>query len=75
MLANAIYMSYFPFSSVIVANIIYWIYIGIYTPMKMKSSMNTHVGAVSGSLPAILGYAAAGGALMGSINFFNFVPW
>ena len=37
------------------------IYVGIYTPMKQKSAYNTHVGAIAGSLPVIMGYAATGG--------------
>ena len=41
-----------------------WItYVPIYTPMKTRSSWNTTVGAVSGALPMMIGYTAAGGSL------------
>jgi heme O synthase-like polyprenyltransferase len=50
---------------------IYWIYIGIYTPMKRISTMNTHVGAISGSLPTSLGFAAAGSPLL--ISYHSFI--
>uniref|UniRef100_A0A7S4QCW4 Heme O synthase n=1 Tax=Alexandrium monilatum TaxID=311494 RepID=A0A7S4QCW4_9DINO len=34
-------------------------YAAVYTPMKVLSPYNTHVGAISGSLPTLLGFAAA----------------
>lgn len=41
-----------------------WItYVPIYTPLKTRSSWNTTVGAISGALPMMIGYTAAGGAL------------
>ena len=39
------------------------IYVCIYTPMKRVSSFCTTVGAVSGALPPVLGWVAAGGHL------------
>ncbi len=38
-------------------------YVPIYTPLKRHSSFNTTVGAVSGALPVLIGYTAAGGQL------------
>lgn len=38
-------------------------YVGVYTPMKRWTTMNTFVGALPGALPALGGYAAATGAL------------
>lgn len=39
-----------------------WVlYVPIYTPMKVRSEWNTTVGAVSGALPMMIGYTAAGG--------------
>jgi protoheme IX farnesyltransferase len=38
-------------------------YIGIYTPMKRKTSLCTLVGAVPGALPPVMGWAAARGSL------------
>ena len=39
-----------------------WIlYVVVYTPMKMRSPLNTAVGAVSGALPVAIGWLAADG--------------
>jgi len=44
-------------------------YILAYTPLKVITPYNTHVGAISGSLPVVLGFTAAlGSGLVGS-------PW
>eukprot|EP00403_Amphidinium_massartii_P020136 CAMPEP_0178416226 /NCGR_PEP_ID=MMETSP0689_2-20121128/23955_1 /TAXON_ID=160604 /ORGANISM="Amphidinium massartii, Strain CS-259" /LENGTH=426 /DNA_ID=CAMNT_0020037565 /DNA_START=88 /DNA_END=1369 /DNA_ORIENTATION=+ len=37
-------------------------YIAMYTPLKVVSPYNTHVGAISGSLPTLLGFTAAVGS-------------
>lgn len=34
-------------------------YAGVYTPMKVRSPYNTHIGAISGALPTLLGFSAA----------------
>lgn len=39
------------------------IYAWVYTPMKVRTPLNTAVGAVSGALPVLMGWSAAGGAL------------
>lgn len=39
------------------------IYNFIYTPLKYKSAICTYVGAISGSLPPVMGWAAAAGRL------------
>lgn len=39
------------------------IYAWVYTPLKRISSLNTAVGAVSGALPILIGWSAAGGEL------------
>jgi len=36
------------------------LYACVYTPLKVKSEYNTHVGALVGSLPVLIGFAAAG---------------
>lgn len=39
-----------------------WIlYVLVYTPMKSLTAFNTHVGAVAGALPVLIGAAAVGG--------------
>lgn len=40
-----------------------FVYVGAYTPLKVRSSASILVGAVSGALPPLVGYAAAKGAL------------
>lgn len=44
------------------ANIV--LYGQVYTPMKRWSVYNTHVGAVVGALPVVIGFAGGGGSLM-----------
>ncbi len=38
-------------------------YLLVYTPLKRKTTLNTHIGAVPGALPALIGWAAARGTL------------
>lgn len=66
--SNAIFLSFFPLSATYMANFIFFSYTLVYTPLKRISSINTTVGAISGSLPPFLGWLAAGGA------FFNEIP-
>jgi protoheme IX farnesyltransferase len=39
------------------------VYVFAYTPLKSRSPLNTAVGAVSGSLPILIGWTAAGAAI------------
>ncbi len=39
------------------------LYLGVYTPLKRITTLNTLVGAVPGALPPVLGWTAAGGSL------------
>ncbi len=81
LLSNVIYFSAFPLQASIMANVIYLSYISVYTPAKRVTTANTHFGAVSGSLPPILGYLAAGGSLTlpavvfgGTVTVLNPIP-
>ena len=48
-----------------------WIYVAVYTPLKRRSAANTLVGAVSGALPPLIGWTAAGAPLnAGAISLF-----
>ena len=38
-------------------------YVALYTPLKPRTSFGTVVGAISGALPPVLGWTAAGGSL------------
>jgi protoheme IX farnesyltransferase len=38
-------------------------YIGVYTPMKRRSTLNTVIGAVPGAIPPVMGFTAATGAI------------
>jgi heme o synthase len=55
-------------------------YLGVYTPLKRRTSLATLVGAVPGALPPVIGWAAARGSLDGGaavlfgILFFWQVP-
>lgn len=44
-------------------------YIFVYTPMKVRSAWNTAVGAVSGALPPMIGWAASAGAASESLAY------
>jgi protoheme IX farnesyltransferase len=49
-----------------------WItYVLLYTPLKSRTPFNTHVGAVSGALPVLIGAAAAGGRLEPALALFG----
>ncbi|PFH35982.1 prenyltransferase, UbiA family protein [Besnoitia besnoiti] len=39
------------------------LYAGVYTPLKTKNPYSTHVGAVVGAIPLLIGWSAAGGSL------------
>ncbi len=47
--------------SALAAGFSWLIYLLVYTPLKKKSSLATFVGAVSGALPPLIGWFAAGG--------------
>lgn len=48
-------------------------YLFVYTPMKRRSSWNTVVGAVSGALPPLIGWAGGNGTLLSWGSAFLFL--
>lgn len=56
------------------------LYLGVYTPLKRVSTLNTIVGAVPGAMPPLIGWAAAAGELSAgawalfALQFFWQVP-
>ena len=53
-----------PGTPVLVLGLVCWcLYVVLYTPLKTRSTLNTAVGAASGSLPIVMGWVAAGGSL------------
>jgi len=38
-------------------------YVAVYTPLKTRTTLNTHIGAIPGALPSLIGYAAVAGNL------------
>jgi protoheme IX farnesyltransferase len=51
-------------TAVAIALVTFLIYVAVYTPMKRHSSLATVIGAVPGALPPLIGWTAAGGALL-----------
>jgi len=41
----------------------WFLYVGVYTPMKARSPANTVVGAIAGAMPVLIGWTAAGAPL------------
>jgi protoheme IX farnesyltransferase len=39
------------------------LYVGVYTPLKSRTTLNTAIGAIPGALPPVIGWAAATGTL------------
>lgn len=50
-------------TSLIIATVV--IYLGVYTPMKKRSHWCTHIGAIPGALPPLIGWTAATGSIGG----------
>lgn len=47
------------------------VYLFVYTPLKQQSHVNTLVGAVSGALPPLIGWAGAAGPALGEGPYFR----
>lgn len=59
-------------SASVMAGATLFTYLFVYTPMKRVSTANTLVGAVSGALPPLIGWAAGGRSLLDPGSFFLF---
>ncbi|MCA9239330.1 MAG: heme o synthase [Planctomycetales bacterium] len=47
-----------------ILGLVSWLlYVAVYTPLKVRTPFNTTIGAVSGAIPIVMGWTAAGGAL------------
>merc|ERR1719313_1490373 len=60
---SGLYMAFGAPTAAVAASTI-GMYVGMYTPMKRLTPYNTHVGAVAGALPVLMGYTAAGCSLL-----------
>lgn len=47
-------------------------YVFVYTPLKIRTTFNTTVGAVAGALPVMIGYTATGGSVWGGSGWLLF---
>lgn len=48
-------------------------YVFVYTPMKVRTTLNTTVGAIAGALPVMIGYTATGGEVFSVAGWLLFV--
>lgn len=56
-------LAYVNWLATCVALMTWAVYVLLYTPLKTRSPLNTAVGAVSGALPVLIGWTAAGAAI------------
>lgn len=55
----------------LVAGLSFITYVIVYTPLKQVTTWNTHIGAIPGALPPVIGWAAATGSIdAGAIGLF-----
>jgi protoheme IX farnesyltransferase len=50
-------------AAALVAALTFVTYVAVYTPLKQVTAWNTHVGAIPGALPPVIGWCAATGTL------------
>jgi heme o synthase len=50
-------------AAAVVAAITFITYVAIYTPLKTRTVFNTHIGAIPGALPPVIGWCAATGTI------------
>jgi protoheme IX farnesyltransferase len=71
-IAGVAYLLLFTNTLSTLAGVATWItYVLLYTPLKSRTPFNTHVGAVSGALPVLIGAAAVSGRLEPALALFG----
>ena len=50
-------------AAALVATLSFVTYVAVYTPLKTRTVFNTHIGAVPGALPPVIGWCAATGSI------------
>jgi protoheme IX farnesyltransferase len=61
-------------AAALVAAITFALYVGVYTPLKSRTTLNTLVGAIPGALPPVIGWCAACGTVTtGAVGLFLIV--
>jgi heme o synthase len=61
--ANYLYHALSTPTAALVAALTFVTYVAVYTPLKPLTPLNTHVGAVPGALPPVIGWCAAAGTV------------
>lgn len=55
----------------LIAALTFFTYVAVYTPLKPVTTLNTHIGAIPGALPPIIGWCAATGTIgWGAVTLF-----
>ncbi|MCB1212863.1 MAG: heme o synthase [Chlamydiia bacterium] len=77
LLSNGILIAWTNFSVALLANLGFFIYVGIYSLIKGKSVLATPIGSIAGALPPVIGYVAGSGSIdLGAwILFAMMVCW
>ncbi|MEE3122161.1 MAG: heme o synthase [SAR324 cluster bacterium] len=71
-LAGLIYLAFFVNQLTFMLGLLtLFLYVGVYTPLKRRTALNTWIGAICGALPPLMGWAAQQGTLqMESLPIF-----
>ena len=55
----------------LIAALTFFTYVAVYTPLKPVTTLNTHIGAIPGALPPVIGWCAATGTIgWGAVTLF-----
>lgn len=68
---NFILYQYTNLLSTLLANVGFWIYVGLYSPLKSRTVFATAIGSIAGAVPPVVGYTAVSNQLdLGAILLF-----